>query len=160
MPIDPTAFRMILGHYATGVAVVTTREPGDGGPRGLTVNAFASVSLDPPLVLVCVDLGSETHDPIGANGRFAVNVLAEGGAALADRFAGRGGTEKFEGVSWREEATGSPVLDEALAWVDCTLWARYPGGDHTIFVGEVVAGGVREGEPLLYYRGGYGRFTS
>lgn len=160
MSIDPAAFRTILGHYATGVAVVATRAPGDGGPRGLTVTAFASVSLDPPLVLACVDRGSETHEAIGAVGRFAVSILPAAGAALAGRFGGRGGAEKFEGVAWREEATGSPILDEAIAWVDCTVWARYPGGDHTIFVGEVVAGGVRGGEPLLYHRGGYGRFTS
>ncbi|HEV3052580.1 MAG TPA: flavin reductase family protein, partial [Longimicrobium sp.] len=115
----------------------------------------------PTLVLVCVDLTSDTHAWLKAAGYFAVNVLEEGrGETLARRFASGGAEEKFRGTAWRAERTGAPVLDEALAWMDCRVTAELPGGDHTIFIGEVLAADAREGTPLLYYRGGYGRFES
>lgn len=155
--IDEADFRRIMGHFATGVAVVATRDA-DGALRGLTANAVASVSLEPPLVLACVDRGAESHDAIAASGRFSVNVLAAGQEALARRFAEWPAGLKFDGIGHRTAATGAPVLEDALAWVDCRLWAAYPGGDHTIFVGEVAAGGARDASPLLYFRGGYGRF--
>ncbi len=159
MQIDRPEFRRLLGHWATGVAVVTTTRPADARPCGLTANALASVSLDPPLVLVCVDRAADTHDCIATTGAFAVSMLPEDGERLARRFAGDEVEDKFDGVAYRTEATGAPVLAEALAWVDCGLAASHPAGDHTIFVGEVVAGDAREGTPLLFYRGGYGRFT-
>jgi len=157
--IDESEFRRVIGHFATGVAVVTTcRE--DGSAAGLTVSAVASVSLDPTLVLVCVDRVSDTHAWMERAGYFAANVLEEGrGETLARRFSG-GGAEKFRGVAWHPERTGAPVLDDALAWLDCRITAALPGGDHTIFVGEVLSADAREGTPLLYYRGGYGRFAS
>lgn len=149
----------MLGHFATGVSVVAARKPG-GEPRGLTVNALASVSLEPPLVLICVDKGADSHDTIGAAGAFSVNILTDAQEALSRRFAlDEPAGDKFRGIAWHEEATGSPVLDDALAWLDCRLWAQHPGGDHTIFVGEVLDAGAREGGPLVYYRGGYGRYT-
>jgi len=155
--MDASEFRRILGHWGTGVAVVTTRLP-DGRPWGLTANAFASVSLEPPLVLVCVDLTSDTHAGLRAAGVFAVSVLAADQERLARRFADGQVGDKFEGIAWRVETSGAPVLEDVTAWVDCRVHAEHPAGDHSIFVGEVVAGGAAGAAPLLYYRGGYGRF--
>lgn len=158
--IDQSEFRRVVGHFATGVSIVTTCRA-DGSAAGLTVSAVSALSLDPTLVLVCVDRGSDTLPWLERAGSFAVNVLEEGrGETLARRFAGGGAEEKFRGVAWRAERTGAPVLDEALAWMDCRVTAALPGGDHTIFVGEVLAADAREGTPLLYYRGGFGRFAS
>ena len=158
--IDVSEFRRVIGHFGTGVAIVTScRE--DGGACGLTVSAVASLSLEPTLILVCVDRTSETHGWLERAGYFAVNVLEEGkGETTARRFATGGQEEKFRGIAWHPERTGAPVLDDSLAWLDCRVTAALPGGDHTIFVGEVLAADAREGTPLLYYRGGYGRFES
>lgn len=156
--IDASEFRRLLGHFATGVSVVAAREPGTGEPHGLTVNALCSVSLEPPLVLVCVEQDSVTHGLIARSNAFSVNILATEQERLSRRFAMPELASKFEGVAWREEATGSPVLEDALAWLDCRLDASHVAGDHTIFIGEVVAGDAREGGPLLFYRGGYGRY--
>lgn len=128
-----------------------------GGPCGLTANAIAAVSLTPPLVLACVERGADTHDALRAAGAFSINMLAGGSEAVARRFAGADAPAKFEGVPYHQEASGVPVLDEALAWVDCRVHAEYDGGDHTIFVGMVLAAGARAGEPLLYHRGRYTR---
>jgi flavin reductase (DIM6/NTAB) family NADH-FMN oxidoreductase RutF len=153
MAIGENEFRRVLGHFATGVAVVAARA---GEPaQGLTANAIASVSLDPPLVLVCVEHAADTHDVIVAAESFAISVLRHDQEALARRFADDAAA-KFDGVAHRSEVTGAPVLEYALAWIDCRLWASYPGGDHTIFVGEVVAGDADGGAPLTYFRGGYG----
>jgi flavin reductase (DIM6/NTAB) family NADH-FMN oxidoreductase RutF len=158
--IDESEFRRVIGHFASGVAVVTSC-CGDGTGCGLTVSAVSSVSLDPTLILVCVDRASDTHGWLERAGFFAVNVLEEGrGETVARRFAGSAVEDKFRGIAWRTERTGAPVLDDALAWLDCRVTAALPGGDHTIFVGEVLAADAREGTPLLYYRGGYGRFAS
>jgi flavin reductase (DIM6/NTAB) family NADH-FMN oxidoreductase RutF len=156
--MDSSEFRRVMGHFATGVAVVTSRRA-DGRPCGLTVNAFCSVSLNPTLVLVCVERDADSHDCIRELGSFAVSVLDERkGEALSRRFATYGLDDKFQGVAYREEATGAPVLEAALAWVDCRVAQAVPAGDHTVFMGEVIAGDAREGRPLVYYRGGYGRF--
>ncbi|MEX0890787.1 MAG: flavin reductase family protein [Gemmatimonadota bacterium] len=155
--MDPAEFRRVLGHWATGVAVVAARDQG-GHACALTANAFSSVSLEPALVLVCVEHTSETHGCIQATGAFAVSILAEHQERLARRFAESEVADKFAGVAWRSEHTGSPVLEDALAWVDCTVRHALPGGDHTIFVAEVVAADARDGTPLTFYRGGYGRF--
>ena len=155
MPIESDEFRRILGHWATGVSVVTARHP-DGSPCGLTANAFSSLSLHPPLVLVCVEHSADTYDCIRAAGAFAISVLAADGERTARRFAGEAdGADKFEGVAWHQSPNGSIVLDEALAWVDCNVVAEHVAGDHTIFVGEVLTGDAVEGQPLIYYRGGY-----
>lgn len=152
-------FRRILGHLTGGIAVVCAREP-DGTPRGLTAIAVTSVSLDPPLVLACVDRSAETHGCIERAGAFAVSLLDERGERLARRFATMPTERKFDGVAFRTEATGAPILEAALGWVDCRVWASYDGGDHTIFVGEVVDGDASDGAPLLYYRGGYRRLAT
>src|SRR5690606_9495250 len=158
MALDPTELRRVMGHFATGVTVVTAVDAELGQPYGLTANAVASVSLKPPLVLACVEAESDTHPRIRAAGAFAISVLAADQETLARRFAELEAAEKFRGVGYREEVTGAPVLEDALAWVDCRVWAEYPGGDHTLFVGEVVAGDARVGAPLIFFRGGYGRF--
>ena len=157
--IDVSEFRRVMGHFASGVAVVTTVRD-DDTPCGLTASAVCSVSLDPTMILVCVERAAASHECIENTGIFAVNVLGEGkGETLARRFAGHNLDGKFEGVAYRPEHTGAPVLDEALAWLDCRVAERCTGGDHTVFVGEVVAADTSDGAPLLYYRGGYGRFA-
>ncbi|MEJ2216027.1 MAG: flavin reductase family protein [Gemmatimonadota bacterium] len=159
MSLDSAEFRRIMGHLVTGVTVVTTTNPENGQPCGLTANAVASVSLKPALVLACVERGADTHDRIERAGVFAVNVLREQDERMSRRFSAWEVDAKFEGVAFHGEVTGAPVLDEALAWVDCRVYAAYDGGDHTIYVGEVQAGDASMGSPLLYYRGGYGRFV-
>jgi flavin reductase (DIM6/NTAB) family NADH-FMN oxidoreductase RutF len=157
MSFEAAEFRRIMGHLASGVAVVAAADPENGTVRGLTASAVASVSLDPPLVLASVERSADTHDCIERAGAFAVSILGADDEALARRFADYPSDRKFAGAAYRAETTGAPVLDRALAWVDCRVWAVYDGGDHTIFVGEVVGGGARDGPPLLYFRGGYGR---
>ena len=158
--IDPSEFRRVMGHFATGVTVVTARTP-DGALCGLTVNAFASVSLEPTLVLICIEKEADSHDCLLAAGAFAVNVLDERrGESLSRRFATFGLRDKFLGVAFRQEWSGAPVLEDALAWLDCRVAELIPGGDHTVVLGEVIRADAREGTPLVYYRGGYGRFVS
>jgi flavin reductase (DIM6/NTAB) family NADH-FMN oxidoreductase RutF len=155
MPVDPDLFRAVMGRFATGVTVVTTCE----GTRraGITVNAFASVSLDPPLVLICIDRSSQVHGSFLESGIFAVNILSEDQAELASCFASHSDYryESFCGAASHTEATGAPVLDESLGFVDCRIVDVYPGGDHSIIVGRVEALGGGTGNPLLYYRSRY-----
>jgi flavin reductase (DIM6/NTAB) family NADH-FMN oxidoreductase RutF len=158
MPLDPSEFRRVLGHWVTGVAVVAARNS-DGQPCGLTANAVASLSLQPPLVLACIDHTADSHDCIRAAGAFSVNILSSDQERLARRFAAWDLHEKFAGIAFHSSASGAPILDDALAWIDCRLYNTIPGGDHTIFIGEVLDGDAREGAPLLYYRSGYGRFV-
>ena len=158
MRMDSVEFRRIMAHWATGVSVVTTRTS-DGKPCGLTASAVCSVSLDPLLVLVCVEKDADTHDCIRSNRFFAINMLRGDAESVARRFAASEVERKFAGLEFRNERTGSPILRDALAWVDCLLHAEHDGGDHTIFVGAVVAGDADAGDPLLYFRSGYGRFA-
>jgi len=156
MPVTAQQFRDALSGWASGVSIVTSRH----GERlhGMTVSAFASVSLEPPLVLVCADKASDTHGVIAASGCFAVNVLAAGQEVLSTRFAlEEEEHRRFEGVAWREAATGAPLLEEALVGLDCRVEAAHDAGDHVIYVGRVEAahGAPGAGEPLLYYRGRY-----
>ena len=158
MAVSIERFRDVLGRLAGGVCVVTTRGP-DGQPRGLTATSVCSVSLEPPLVLVCLASSSRTHDAIGASGVFAVNFLGAADAEVADRFAGAD-EEKFAGLASREEATGAPLLSRGLGYCDCVVTQRIPAGDHTVFIGQVEAaaasGSVADpGLPLLHYRGAY-----
>jgi flavin reductase (DIM6/NTAB) family NADH-FMN oxidoreductase RutF len=157
MLMDSAEFRRIMGHWASSVGIVTTRTP-DGRACGLTANAIASLSLEPLLVLVCVEKDADTHDCIRSMGAFAINILKSDQETLARRFAAWEVDRKFDGLAHHTEMTDSPILDDALAWLDCRVHAEHDGGDHTIFVGEVVGGDATEGTPLLYYRGGYGRF--
>lgn len=156
--IDPSEFRRVMGHFASGVAVVTTWGT-DGKAYGLTASAVCSVSLQPTLLLVCIERTADSHDHIRAAGAFAINVLdATKGESLARRFAAGDEPDKFQGVALRQERSGAPVLSDALAWLDCEVRETWDGGDHTIFLGEVAAADAQEGLPLLYYRGGYGHF--
>lgn len=156
--IDASEFRRVMGHFASGVTVVTT-VTSEGRPCGLTANSFCSVSLDPTLVLVCIERESDSHDCIRGAGLFAVSILEQDqGETLSRRFSALDVDDKFAGVAYRSETTGAPVLEAAIAWLDCRVTMEAPAGDHTIFVGEVLAADAREGTPLVYYRGGYGRF--
>jgi flavin reductase (DIM6/NTAB) family NADH-FMN oxidoreductase RutF len=155
--VEPATFRKVMGHFATGVTVVTTCQ---GDRRaGITVNAFCSVSLDPPLVLVCIERGNYAHDLMIESGLFAVNILSSEQADISRCFASSGDAKlrAFCDVSTHEEATGAPVFDDCVAFVDCRLVAVHPGGDHSIFVGHVEALGSSDEDPLLYYRARYGR---
>ena len=139
-----------MGQFATGVTVVTTP-----GPAGLTTNAFTSLSLDPMLVLVCLDLGSRTLAAVRESRRLAVNVLSAGQRELAVRFAGKAShPEKFRDVPWHDEA-GVPVLDGTVAWVAGSVRELIPGGDHVIAIAAVEAGDAPGGEPLLFHGGTY-----
>lgn len=154
--IGPDEFRHLLGHFATGVTIVTTCDA-DGRPAGLTVSAFASLSLDPPLVLVCVDHKAQSYPALKDNRGFAVNILGIADEALSRRFASTR-LDKFDGVAYRLSPLGLPVLECALAHVECATVSRHLEGDHTIFVGRVEGGAADAGEPLLYHRGKYKRF--
>lgn len=149
-------FRQVVGHFATGVTVVTARS--DGRPAGLSVNSFTSVSLDPPLVAFCVAHSSATWARIREAGKFCVNVLRSDQEALCRTFAGKA-ADKFAGVGWHPAPSESPILDGVLAWLDCTVEATHEAGDHLMVVGRVHDLDVgHEGTPLVFYRGGYGRF--
>ena len=152
--VEPERFRAVMGHFATGVAVVTVNAP--GGPQGMTANAVASLSLDPVLVLVCFDNGARTLPEVQRAGRFGVNVLAAGQEHLARCFASKD-EAKFDEVPHTVH-DGIPVLDGALAWVGCDLDRFVPGGDHTIGIGAVHAAelGPPGTEPLIWFRGDYG----
>ena len=154
--IDPETFRTILGRFATGVTVVTIRDA-DGIDHGMTVSAFSSVSLVPPLVLVCIGHASDMHPFMSGIDRFGASILASSQEALSRRFSDPL-PDRFDGVGYRRGTTGVALLDEALATVECTIVARHPAGDHTIVVGEVEHGSVGDTTtPLLYYRSGYAR---
>jgi flavin reductase (DIM6/NTAB) family NADH-FMN oxidoreductase RutF len=151
--VDTDAFRSALGRFASGVTVVTTCIP-DGGDHGMTASAFCSVSLEPPLILVCVEKIATLHDAIVSCSHFAVNVLTEKQELLARRFAEVEG-DRFEGIGFTRGAHSVPLIDDALATLECRRSTTYQGGDHTIIVGEVESASWRDDKPLLYYRGGY-----
>jgi 3-hydroxy-9,10-secoandrosta-1,3,5(10)-triene-9,17-dione monooxygenase reductase component len=154
---DPELFREVFGHFATGVAVITSAGP--GGTGGMTANALCSLSLTPPLALVCFENGARTLPIVRDSGSFAVNVLGVRQEELAGLFASKlPEAEKLDAVAHRLEH-GVPVLEGAIAWAVCTVRELLPGGDHTIAIGEVVSMGLAEGEPLVWYRGAYRRLT-
>ena len=157
--VDAARFRQVLGHFATGVTIVTAIDGGE--PVGMTAQSFTSVSLEPPLVAFFPGKSSTSYPRIQSAGRFCVNMLAEDQEALCRTFAVSGG-DKFQGVGFKPApGTGSPVLSEALAWVDCRIEAEHDAGDHIIVVGRVLDLEVtREAKPLLFYRGGFGRFEA
>lgn len=158
--VSAAEFRQAMGHFATGVTVVTSVTP-DGAPVGTTANAVTSLSLDPPLVLVCFDLASLTLQAIKGHGAFAVNVLAEPQRELSANFARRGFAAAWDGVRHLPGRTGSPRLHGVLAVLDCTVEQRLPGGDHEIVVGRVRAAEVSgAGAPLVYWQGRYGSLSS
>ncbi len=155
--IYPRHFRDILSHYPTGVSVITSVGD-DGFPLGMSVGSFTSVSLDPPLVAFLPGTSSTTWPKIKASGKFGVNVLADGQHELCGGFAKPGGA-KFEGVAYRLSPTGVPVIDNAAAWIECSLYAVYEAGDHEIALGRVVAlSADADKKPLLVFKGSYGGF--
>lgn len=154
--MSPIDLRRVMGHFATGVAVVTARDA-DGMPAGTTVNAITSVSLEPPLVLVCLDLASTTLRALKDHGAFAINVLGAEHRLLAHGFAKRGAPKPWHEAHHRPGATGTPRLEHALAALECRVEHRLTAGDHELVLGRVVAAEVGEVEagPLLFYRGDY-----
>lgn len=160
MAVDPTTFKAVMGQWPSGVTVITTVDA--QGPGGMTASSFSSVSLNPPLVSVCVARHLAMHTRIDQSGVFAVNILSKNSVDDGRRFAGMlpGVTNKFEGVDYATAATGSPLLANTLGWVDCKVWARHDGGDHTIFVGEVLDAGIdKTAAPLLYHSRSWGQFA-
>jgi 3-hydroxy-9,10-secoandrosta-1,3,5(10)-triene-9,17-dione monooxygenase reductase component len=152
--VDPQVMREVMGHFASGVTVVTADT--DDGPLGFTCQSFSSVSLDPPLVAFAPARASMTWPRLREIGRFCVNVLAEGQDDVSQNFA-RSGGDKFAGIPWRPSTHGAPVLEDVVAWIDGELWAEYDGGDHTIVVARVLdLGAHADRRPLLYHRGSYG----
>ncbi|MES2124254.1 MAG: flavin reductase family protein [Gemmatimonadota bacterium] len=152
--MDPFEFRQLCGRFTTGVTVLTALDA-SGAPVGMTANSFASVSLDPPLISVAIELNASAHDPLIGAATFAVNILEAHQETLSRRFAS-GIPDRFEGVGWHRGLLDQVVLDGALAHVICEQWATLPAGDHTIVIGRVIGGAAADhGRPLLYYRGGY-----
>lgn len=156
MAVDPMEFRSIIGHFATGVTVITTAD----GERlhGMTANAVSSLSLNPVMVLICVDKTTHTHEVLDAGGVFTVNVLGEHQEAVSRVFAKKSAPEAgtLRGQPFRLGETGAPILSDCLAFLECRVAGTFDGGDHTIFLGRVVSEGVvEEMKPLLFYRGGY-----
>ncbi len=152
--IDPASFRQLMGRFVTGVTVVTATSP-DGKPSGMTVNSFNSVSLDPPLVSICVDRSSEMHAMLTGPSGFVVNILRSDQESVSRRFA-ENRPDRFDGVGYRLSSDGHPILDGVLAHVECAANESVEAGDHSVVIGRVVGGVSDEGYPLLFYRGGYG----
>ena len=157
--IEPLRFRRVLGHFCTGVTVVTSVAADE--PVGFTCQAFAALSLDPPLVLFCPGVASSTWPHIERTGHFCVNVLAEEQRDLS-RIFGTSGAGRFTGVEWSPGPDGAPVLDGALAWASCRIEAVHPAGDHRIVIGRVTAlgEGPPDSRPLLFYKGQYTAATA
>ena len=154
MPIDSQAFKEALRGWASGVTVVTTRA--DDQMHGMTVSAFSSVSADPPLVLVCANRSSITHQLIELGGVFAVNILGSEQSEISNVFASTAHEDaRLEFVSWSEGETGAPLIDGAVVSLECRVRSAHREGSHTIYVGQVEAVHIGEAEPLLYYQGGY-----
>lgn len=152
MPIDDAGFKQAMSHFLSGVTVVTTQH--EGVLYGMTVASFASLSLHPPLVLICIEKNVKSHDAIAAAGRFGVSVLSEAQGEISGRFASRV-EDKFSGVSVRTGTLGVPMIEGAICSLECRLHDTLAGGDHTIYVGEVVEAQTTEGKPLAYFRSGY-----
>ncbi len=152
MTVDPDAFRAILGRFASGVTVVTVVDE-RGRDHGMTVSAFASVSLHPPLVLICVDDEASIRPVIDKAKCFGVNILAADQEALSRRFAAK--CDRFDGLAYHRGDSGVALLGGTMAWLECEVVARHQAGDHEIVIGRVESGENSEDRPLLYYRGGY-----
>lgn len=156
MPVSGDIFRDVMGRFPTGVTIVTTRL-GDE-LHGMTANAIAAVSLEPPLVLVCIDTAADSHDIVDGAGVFALNIVARDQEELSQQFAVKEGraSHALHDVPHHTRATGAPIIDGSVAYLDCRIVERLPAGDHTIFIGEVVdAGRLNDAEPLVYLRGAY-----
>ncbi|MDH0303264.1 MULTISPECIES: flavin reductase family protein [unclassified Pseudomonas] len=153
--IAPSRFRQALGHYASGITVITSRI--DGDPLGFTCQSFYSVSMSPPLVSFSVMSSSASYPHIRQAGRFAVNILSDEQVDISNQFARRG-TDKWHGVEWQESPLGNPIIAGSLHWLDCEIHAEHTAGDHLIVIGEVKALNLQEAaatQPLLYFKGQY-----
>lgn len=150
--IDKERFREVMGHFASGVTVVTTRDQ-EKRPVGLTVSAFTSVSLEPTFLLICVHTEAGPHDAIIQRGTFAVNILSAHQGLLATHFAEGTARERFQGLEVTDGPLGNPLIPDALAWLECQLREVWPGGDHSVILGEVQACEGRPGAPLQFFRG-------
>ena len=157
MPVSKDEFRTALSRFISGVTVITTFGK-DNRPAGITVSAFSSVSLEPPLVLACIDKRASVHEHLTEGSRFAVNILAEDQQDISRLFASKD-QDRFDGARYRWGVSGAPLLEGALAYIECHVVHAYPAGDHTIIVGEVESTSVAEHKPLAYYRGGYGNLA-
>lgn len=158
MTIDPATFRTVMGHYPTGVCVITSRSEA-GSAIGMTVGSFTSVSLDPPLIGFLPDRKSASWAAIGATGRFCVNILADDQEQLCRRFSGPE-ADRFVDVVHRSSASGLPVLDGVVAWIDCDIFAVHEAGDHFFVLGRVNAmTAERAVSPLIFHRGKYGQLV-
>jgi len=156
--IDQKHLRTVMGHFPTGVTIVTGLDGNE--PVGFTCQAFASLSLDPPLALIAPSKASKSWPRIRASGAFSVNILEENQLDICKIFAISGiGSDKFDGVEWEHGKTGSPVLSDALAWAECVLEEVHEAGDHFVVVGKVIDAGAREGKPLVYFRGNFGQIV-
>jgi flavin reductase (DIM6/NTAB) family NADH-FMN oxidoreductase RutF len=151
--IDADTFRSVLGRFASGVTIVTTRDAHDVD-HGMTVSAFCSLSLDPPMVVFCVDHAASMHDMLLAHPSCGVSILSSNQEAYSRRFADQD-NERFDGIAYSRGESGAVLLDDALAHLECRLVAHHEGGDHTVFIAHVDRAEPRHGRPLLYYRGGY-----
>ena len=156
-PVTSAEFRRACGRFATGVTIAGVVDP-EGVPHGLTVSSFASVSLDPPLVLICLGHDVSVIEAFRAATHFGISVLSESQRHLSERFA-RKGHDRFDGVPWQPGETGVPLLAGALAAIECEVRQRFTSGDHDIFVGEMVGARVAEGEPLIHFASRYRRLA-
>jgi flavin reductase (DIM6/NTAB) family NADH-FMN oxidoreductase RutF len=151
--IDQDSFRAVLGRFASGVTVITALDDA-GHDQGMTVSAFCSLSLDPPLILFCVDRDASMYESLAKASGFIVNILSESQEPVARRFSGPD-PNRFDGIGYERGINGVVILDDVLAYLECKQVASHAGGDHRIYVGEVQVAQSTEGRPLLYYRGGY-----
>jgi flavin reductase (DIM6/NTAB) family NADH-FMN oxidoreductase RutF len=152
-PVTSEEFRRACGRFATGITIASVLDA-HGAPHGLTVSSFASVSLDPPLILICLGRDVSVIDHFRASNKFGINVLAEGQRDLSERFA-RKGHDRFDGLEWQRGATGVPLLTGVLAAMECRTSHQFTAGDHDIFVGEMLAARVADGAPLIHFASRY-----
>jgi flavin reductase (DIM6/NTAB) family NADH-FMN oxidoreductase RutF len=153
---DPAAFRTVMRRHPSGVTVVTSLREGE--PRGITLSAFASVSTDPPMLLICVNREARSYLYISSSRIFCVNLLALTQRDLAERFSGRIKEHQFDDIAWSTDVTGAPVLAGTIGHFDCVVEAEHHAGSHSIFIGKVLACAARDGAPLGYYEGGFRDF--
>lgn len=158
MPVSSESYRDVLRHFPSGVTIVTIKSPASDAVHGLTVSAFASISPDPPLILVSIDHRASAYSLLESAGTtFAVNILGQDQMELSNRFAWLKDEDRFADGDWDTALTGAPILKDSLGWLDCTIYSRFAAGSHTIYIGEVQASGVPrpDGKPLIYWNRGY-----
>jgi 3-hydroxy-9,10-secoandrosta-1,3,5(10)-triene-9,17-dione monooxygenase reductase component len=155
--VDSGLYRQVMGQFLAGVTIITAAH--EGGPVGMAVSSFTSLSMEPALVLFCPQKKSSTWSLVEAAGHYAVNILGAEHEQISRQMSSKA-DDKFAGIGWHTESSGSPVLDEALGWIDCRTHAIHDGGDHWIVVGQILSLGWRDGAPLGYHRGSYGQFSA